>query len=313
MQGSAGVALMCGSGSVLMICGFLWRCVYRGSFGVRMPVVTVDKQEKGEEEHMNQKEGLDYFPMECVTDENIKLITAEFGLQAFAIIVKIYQMIYSHHGYYCEWNEEVVLLFAQENGLGRKKVSSVNEILLCCMRRGVFSLSQYEQNGILTSKKIQEIFLAATHRRKKVEMKKAYLLVKVAHLSENVCILDENVDILNGNVITLEQSKVKESNNTYISTPTLGEIQDYVRKKGSRIDPVKFFNYYQMRNWCINGSFISDWEAAVDYWDSNEKSPAQSKDQAPGGKKAKNQFNAFDSRDVTNSEMQALEKMLLEK
>ena len=48
---------------------------------------------------MNQKEGLDYFPMECVTDENIKLITAEFGLQAFAIIVKIYQMIYSHHGY----------------------------------------------------------------------------------------------------------------------------------------------------------------------------------------------------------------------
>lgn len=144
-------------------------------------------------------------------------------------------------------------------------------------------------------------------------MKKAYLLVKVAHLSENVCILDENVDILNGNVITLEQSKVKKSNNTYISTPTLGEIQDYVRKKGSRIDPVKFFNYYQMRNWCINGSFISDWEAAVDYWDSNEKSPAQSKDRPPGGKKAKNQFNAFDSRDVTNSEMQALEKMLLEK
>ena len=69
-----------------MIYGFLWRCVYRGSYGVRMPVVTVDKQEKGEEKHMNQKEGLDYFPMECVTDENIKLITAEFGLQAFAII-----------------------------------------------------------------------------------------------------------------------------------------------------------------------------------------------------------------------------------
>lgn len=158
---------MCGSGSVLMIYGFLWRCVYRGSSGVRMPVVTVDKQEKGEEKHMNQKEGLDYFPMECVTDENIKLITAEFGLQAFAIIVKIYQMIYSHHGYYCEWNEEVVLLFAQENGLGRKKVSSVNEILLCCMRRGVFSLSQYEQNGILTSKKIQEIFLGCDTSQEK--------------------------------------------------------------------------------------------------------------------------------------------------
>ena len=95
--------------------------------------------------------------------------------------------------------------------------------------------------------------------------------------------------------------------------PTMEDIQRYVRKKGCRIDPVKFFNYYQMRNWRINGTVITDWEAAVDYWDSNEKYPAQSKDRAPGGKKAKNQFNAFDSRDVTNSEMQALEKMLLEK
>ena len=62
------------------------------------------------------------------------------------------------------------MLFAQENGLGRKKVSSVNEILFCCMRRGVFSLSQYEQNGILTSKKIQK--LGCDTSQEKVEMKK---------------------------------------------------------------------------------------------------------------------------------------------
>ena len=38
---------------------------------------------------MNKKEGIDYFPVYCVTDENIKLVVAEFGLQAFAIIIKI--------------------------------------------------------------------------------------------------------------------------------------------------------------------------------------------------------------------------------
>ena len=261
---------------------------------------------------MNQKEGLDYFPMECVTDENIKLITAEFGLQAFAIIVKIYQMIYSHHGYYCEWNEEVVLLFTQENGLGRKKVSSVNEILLCCMRRGVFSFSQYEQNGILTSKKIQEIFLAATHRRKKVEMKKAYLLVKVAHLSENVCILDENVDILNGNVITLEQSKVKESKvNTYFDSEKVNDaFAAYLamRERSAPVPGSKIVNLIEQLNTfkdkgCSDDELVEIVKEAtskgwMNFYKSDKKKPEQSKAN-------------FTERNYSKDDMESLERKLL--
>ena len=59
------------------------------------------------------KEGIDYFSLDCYMDDKIRMIQAEFGLKGFAIIVKLWQMIYREHGYYCEWNEERELLFDQ--------------------------------------------------------------------------------------------------------------------------------------------------------------------------------------------------------
>ena len=149
---------------------------------------------------MNRKEGIDYFPVKCAADNAIELVTAECGLKAHAVIYALLQEIYGVHGYYCEWQRERALLLSSRMfGGGDKAVNRINEIVNCCARRGVFSLEQLEQNGILTSKEIQENFLFATRRRKAVKMKRAYLLVKVALLSDNVIILDENVDILDEN------------------------------------------------------------------------------------------------------------------
>ena len=140
---------------------------------------------------MNRKEGIDYFPVKCAADENIELVTAECGLKAHAVIYALLQEIYGVHGYYCEWQRERALLLSSRMfGGGDRAVNRINEIVNCCARRGVFSLEQLEQNGILTSKEIQENFLFATRRRKAVKMKRAYLLVKVALLSDNVIILD---------------------------------------------------------------------------------------------------------------------------
>ena len=48
------------------------------------------------------KEGIDYFSLDCYMDDKVKMIQAEFGLKGFAIIVKLWQIIYREHGYYCE-------------------------------------------------------------------------------------------------------------------------------------------------------------------------------------------------------------------
>lgn len=276
---------------------------------------------------MNQKVGLDYFSVECVTDESIKLVTAEFGLQAFAIIIKLLQKIYGENGYYCVWNEEVGLLFAQENGMvrsqkegaGYSQVSLLNEIVLCCTRRGVFSRLQYEKNGILTSEKIQENFLYAVKRRKNVIMKKAYLLVKVTLLPENVSILDENVYILEENANILKQSKEEESNILSLSMsqiPTLSEVKSYMSENGIKVNAERFFAFHQMKGWKDGaGNLITDWKAALDYWitfeGQNEKKKRGGKGRGVASRKEDSQFSRFDERDVSGSDLKELEKALL--
>ena len=143
------------------------------------------------------KEGLDYFTLDCNMNDKIKLIEAEFGIKAFAIIVKLYQKIYSERGYYCEWNEDVALLFIASLG-GNSGVSKslIDVILAASIRRGIFSEELYERYGILTSKRIQEQYFDAVSRREKVEVEKEYLLVKVC---KNMVIVSNNSINVNNN------------------------------------------------------------------------------------------------------------------
>lgn len=158
------------------------------------------------------KEGLDYFTLDCNMNDKIKLIEAEFGIKAFAIIVKLYQKIYSERGYYCEWNEDVALLFIASLG-GNSGVSKslIDVILSASIRRGIFSEELYKKYGILTSKRIQEQYFDAVSRREKVEVEKEYLLVKVC---KNMVIVNNNsinVDINSQNVSNNSQSREEKS------------------------------------------------------------------------------------------------------
>lgn len=158
------------------------------------------------------KEGLDYFTLDCNMNDKIKLIEAEFGIKAFAIIVKLYQKIYSERGYYCEWNEDVALLFIASLG-GNSGVSKslIDVILAASIRRGIFSEELYERYGILTSKRIQEQYFDAVSRREKVEVEKEYLLVKVC---KNMVIVSNNsinVDNNDSNVDRNTQSREEKS------------------------------------------------------------------------------------------------------
>lgn len=268
---------------------------------------------------MNHKEGIDYFPVKCAADKAIELVTAECGLKAYAVIFTLLKKIYGEHGYYCEWQREDALLLASNMfGGGDGAVSRINHIVNCCARRGVFSLEQLEENGILTSEEIQENFLFATKRRKSVKMKRAYLLVKVALLPENVDILDENVDILDENVDILKHSK---SNSKYTNTlsivPTLQEVKDYVALNNLKINPEKFFEYYERVDWKDKYGRQINWKKAADYWNKTERPEKQTannskvKSNSSGNKK--NQFNNFSQRNVSSSDMGELEQRLLQR
>lgn len=268
---------------------------------------------------MNHKEGIDYFPVKCAADKAIELVTAECGLKAYAVIFTLLKKIYGEHGYYCEWQREDALLLASNMfGGGDGAVSRINHIVNCCARRGVFSLEQLEENGILTSEEIQENFLFATKRRKSVKMKRAYLLVKVALLPDNVIILDENVDILDENADILKHSK---SNSKYTNTlsivPTLQEVKDYVALNNLKINPEKFFEYYDRIDWKDKYGRRINWKSTADYWNKTERPEKQTannskvKSNSSGNKK--NQFNNFSQRNVSSSDMGELEQRLLQR
>lgn len=159
----------------------------------------------------DNKVGLDYFELLCHMEEKVRLIQAEFGLKGFAVVVKLYQKIYGEFGYYCEWSEDSLLLFMSENGVPSDSKNLIQEIVLACIRRNIFSESLFNKFGILTSSGVQKRYMKATSRREKVIMKKEYLLLSDDKINPNVVIIGDSVDIIEENADRIAQSRVKKS------------------------------------------------------------------------------------------------------
>jgi hypothetical protein len=152
------------------------------------------------------KSGIDYFSLDVCLDDKFALVEAEFGLVGFSVVVKLLQRIYGGFGYYCEWTNEVALLFANNIGLGGGVVS---EIVAVSIKRGIFDQTLYDKYQILTSKGIQKRYFEATSRRKIVEVESAYLLIPATQIYNNVYIKAKNVYINGKNAYISEQSKGK--------------------------------------------------------------------------------------------------------
>lgn len=152
------------------------------------------------------KSGVDYFPLDTVLDTKFKLIEAEFGLTGFAVIVKLFQKIYGEQGYYCEWTNEVALLFSHECGGGK----AVSEIVSAAIKRGIFDKGMYDKYSILTSKGIQARYFEAVSRRTQVNVKSEYLLICDTDLADNVNKNRVSVNINPQNADRNSQIKEKE-------------------------------------------------------------------------------------------------------
>lgn len=157
------------------------------------------------------KSGLDYFPLACNFEDKIELIEAEFGLEGLAIVVKLYQKIYGEFGYYCEWNDEVALLFSRKACGLKEGGNVVSEVINAAIKRGIFDADMFHEYGILTSAGIQKRYFEAVKRRTEIEVEKAYLLLSASKIPKNVNINQKNVCKSDENVYRNQQSKVKES------------------------------------------------------------------------------------------------------
>ncbi len=129
------------------------------------------------------KSKIDYFPIDCTDDSRMKLIELKHGLVAYAVYVKLLQKIYGGMGYYMNWNEDIMLLFAGEYNLSLDNVAEIVEDML---KRGIFNKELQEHYGILTSAEIQEQYFFVISRRKNKEVDERFCLINTAKTGVNV-------------------------------------------------------------------------------------------------------------------------------
>lgn len=170
------------------------------------------------------KEGLDYFPLNVVLNSKFEIIEARFGIKGFAVIVKLFQHIYGTKGYYCEWDEDVLFVFAKRIGVG---ANSVSEILDTSLKKGIFNKDMYEKYSILTSEGIQQRYVEAK-RGGYERICKKYLLISVPKTEENGSETGVNATKTEVNVTASTQRKENKTKENKIKQNKTRELFEKV-------------------------------------------------------------------------------------
>ena len=75
--------------------------------------------------------------------------------------------------------------------------------------------------------------------------------------------VDVDVDIYKGD-------KPPTSSKKFIP-PTIEEIKTYCQKRNNGINPNKFHDFYQSKNWMVGKNKMTDWKASVRTWERSDK------------------------------------------
>lgn len=82
---------------------------------------------------------------------------------------------------------------------------------------------------------------------------------------------NENV---NGNVNV--NGEVQKGKRQRFTPPTRSQVKDYCLERNNRVDPDRFYDYYESNGWRVGKNAMKDWKAAVRTWETNNKdSPPQ--------------------------------------
>lgn len=157
-----------------------------------------------------QKSGLDYFSLDVVMSDEVEIIEAQFGLPGFALLIKLYQKIYSE-GYYLQWGDREQILFSNRVNVDKNLLTSIIDE---CIKWNLFDAKLYQKYQILTSRRIQTQYFSATYKRTGLEAIKEYLLIDISDRSNVVLIGVSDINnLLTTNISPNKstQSKVKES------------------------------------------------------------------------------------------------------
>lgn len=270
------------------------------------------------------KVGIESFLLDCHTNNNMAEIEAAYGIKGFAVIVKLWQKIYSDKGYYCEWIERSPLLFLSQwfGGNSGVDLNLINQVVNHAIKIGIFNESMFNEYAILTSERIQRQYFDVVKRRTEIEVIDEYLLVSVANFKGNVNIIEKNVcrnekNVCRNSTSKVKESKVKESKvnkskvNTYFDSEKVNDaFAAYLamRERSASVPGSKIVNLIEQLNTfkdkgCSDDDLVEIVKEAtskgwMNFYKSDKKKPEQSKAN-------------FTERNYSKDDMESLERKLL--
>ena len=264
------------------------------------------------------KTGLDYYPMDVgfLRDKKVRLLRSEFGASSVLFVLYVLGKVYEGDGYFLRWDKDELLLAADEL---REQPTYISEVLQGCLTRSLFDERVFQMFGVLTSAGIQRRYLRGCEKRDVITVFSEYWLLNACSKSDvpvgiraklalvsvtggnNDVNSPENSENSPGNPQSkVKESKVKESRvlggapaapapthalsegeslGSGFVPPTVEEVAEYVRSRGSCVDPQVWVDYYAARGWMTGRAVMKDWRAAV------RASETWERWQKPGGRR----------------------------
>lgn len=176
------------------------------------------------------KEGLDYFPIDCKMDDKVYMVEVELGLEGFALFIKLLMKIYNEN-YYIEWTERKAKIFAKQNNTN---IDIINKLINVCFSEDLFNKKLYKKYQILTSNGIQKRYFHSIKTRKGIYVIKEYLVNGISNYIDNA----DNVNI---NSINDSINSIKVKHNTHSKVKYSKEENSIIKKSENFIQTWKDF------------------------------------------------------------------------
>ena len=217
------------------------------------------------------KPGIEYFPLDVgfLQDIKTKVIMNAYGGIAASILISLLCNIYKDEGYYIRFTDELVLVVAVEIGA---KECTVIDVIKKAVKVGFFDENIFTTHGILTSKGIQERYITAVSRRKRVFLRRDIALINVNVDNNLVNVCNNSVNVCKSTQSKIKESKVKESKKrdstaiTKFKKPTLEEVKVYCQEKKYTFNAEAFIDYYESNGWKVGKTPMKSWKAACSTW-----------------------------------------------
>lgn len=199
------------------------------------------------------KQGLDYFPLDTVFDEDVKMCIALYNSKfpqkpaqsvVIGTLIILYQKIYFNN-FYIEWNNKRSLLTANECWLA---LDEFETILNSFLDEGIFNKTLFDKYQILTSKGIQKRYFEIAKRRN-VEVKEEYLLLnelkKRVNVAETGVFVAETGVFVNNNATKKSKEKESKENKNKLNKTILSKFKAMCESLKDKMNPCTYNAWFE--------------------------------------------------------------------